>query len=80
MHDGYTQSVTKRLIDIDDELLADVQNAMGTATMKETVNTALRQALSAHKARQHLEHLRSLPDFDLSDPEVMEGAWRSWDS
>ncbi|NND85583.1 MAG: type II toxin-antitoxin system VapB family antitoxin [Acidimicrobiia bacterium] len=72
--------MTKRLIDIDDELLTDAQDVMGTSTMKETVNTALREVVRAEMARQHLARLRKRPDFDLADPEVMEGAWRSWDS
>ncbi|WP_282689579.1 MULTISPECIES: type II toxin-antitoxin system VapB family antitoxin [unclassified Streptomyces] len=31
------------MIDLDDELLADVAQALGTGTKKETVNTALRE-------------------------------------
>ena len=36
--------MAKRLIDIDEEALAAAQAALGTATMKDTVNEALRRA------------------------------------
>jgi Arc/MetJ family transcription regulator len=37
--------VTKRLIDVDDDLLDRARAALGTATMKDTVNTALARAI-----------------------------------
>ncbi len=54
---GYTWSyayilgvVTKRLVDIDDDLLDDARSQLGTATIKDTVNEALR-LLSATPAQ-----------------------------
>lgn len=45
MVDVYTAApVVKRLIDIDEGALAAAQAELGTSTMKETVNEALRRA------------------------------------
>lgn len=73
-------AVTKRLIDIDDELLLAAQAALGVRTFKETVRAALEQAVSS---RRHSGTPTSvlLADFaaatrDLSDPDVMGAAWR----
>lgn len=71
--------MTKRLVDIDDELLGDAQAALGTETYKETVNQAL-----ASVARQRRVPLRDTPEViaafaeatvDLADPEIMRRAW-----
>ena len=35
----------RTVIDLDDDLVADVARALGTRTKKETVNTALREVL-----------------------------------
>jgi Arc/MetJ family transcription regulator len=37
--------MTRTVIDLDDDLVADVARALGTRTKKETVNTALREVL-----------------------------------
>ncbi len=37
--------MAKTLIDIDDELLAQARQILGTGTKKETVNTALREVV-----------------------------------
>lgn len=68
--------MTKTLIDIDDGLLADASNALGTRTKKDTVHTALTEAVAAARRREHLALLRTGGLPDLSDPEVMGGAWR----
>jgi Arc/MetJ family transcription regulator len=54
--------VTKRLIDIDDELLEGARIALGTKTMKDTVNGALAAAVEARreKIRAGMEHLAKL--------------------
>lgn len=40
----YTVSVSKHLVDLDDDLLATARAELGTASIKETVNEALRRA------------------------------------
>lgn len=72
--------MTKRLVDIDDALLGDAQSVLGTGTYKDTVNQAL-----AWVVRQRRVPLQDTPavlaafadaTVDLSDPEVMDEAWR----
>jgi Arc/MetJ family transcription regulator len=56
------------LVDIDEEALAAAQAELGTASMKDTVNEALRRASTGRSRRvsQALERLgrRRLPDRD----------------
>lgn len=68
--------MTKTLIDIDDELLGEASTALGTRTKKDTVHSALTEAVAVARRREHLALLRTGGLPDLSDPEVMEGAWR----
>jgi Arc/MetJ family transcription regulator len=69
--------MTKRLVDIDDELLAQAKALLGTDTMKDTVNQALREVIDAELRRRHVVRLIEMDGLDLNDPEVMAGAWRS---
>jgi Arc/MetJ family transcription regulator len=68
--------MTKRLIDIDDDLLRVAKETLGTKTMKDTVNTALAEVVRAALRRHHAERLASMEGLDLDDPEVMADAWR----
>lgn len=68
--------MSKRLVDIDDELLAEATEILGASTMKEAVNRSLEEVVLAARRRQHAERLSRLDDLDLADPEVMAGAWR----
>jgi Arc/MetJ family transcription regulator len=64
--------MSKRLVDIDDASLEAAQAELGTATIKATVNEALRLAgvLRNEKVRQALAVLGNAPLLDRSD------AWR----
>ena len=73
---GYTHGVTKRLVDIDDDLLAEARVLTGAATMKEAVNAALQRVIDSELRRRHLRRLESGAGTDLADDEVMRGAWR----
>ena len=68
--------MTKRLIEIDDGLLDQARTLTGATTMKETVNTALREVVNAELRRQHLLRLVIGEGTDIADEEVMAGAWR----
>ncbi|MGA5303657.1 type II toxin-antitoxin system VapB family antitoxin [Nucisporomicrobium flavum] len=59
--------MTKSLIDLDDEALAEAASLYGTKTKKDTVNTALREAALRSKRLQALEQLAEMGragDFD----------------
>ena len=68
--------MTKRLVDIDDDLLAEARVLTGAATMKEAVNAALQQVIDSELRRRHLRRLESGEGTDLANDEVMRDAWR----
>ncbi len=70
--------MTKRLVEIDDEVLENARRSLGTLTIKDTVNTALAESVKA--ARRQAITTEDLQRFaeackDLGDPEVMAKAW-----
>jgi Arc/MetJ family transcription regulator len=70
--------MTKRLVDIDDEILEEARRILGTTTLKDTVNTSLRSIVQADRRSQVTkEDLRRVAELlvDLGDPEIMAKAW-----
>ena len=65
-------TMTKRLVEIPDELLVAAQAALGTATMKDTVNQALINSVS--EAEQELD--KALLFGAAFDTTTRENAWR----
>ena len=61
--------MSRTVIDLDDELVAEVARALGTRTKKETVNTALREVLESRRRALALTRLREAAEeegaFDL---------------
>ena len=66
----------KTLIDIDEKQLAAAQQALGTATKKDTVNAALAQAVALAARRRDLLRLEAGGLPDLADADIMAAAWR----
>lgn len=64
--------MTKHLVDIDDETLGAARAELGTSTLKDTVNEALRLAASTRDQRVS-SALDTLAGADLVD---REDAWR----
>ncbi|MGI9135933.1 MAG: hypothetical protein ACR2JS_02590 [Candidatus Nanopelagicales bacterium] len=64
----------KHLIDLDEQALAGARAALGTSTIKATVNEALRRAAMdadrESRIRSSLDALASMPVLDRAD------AWR----
>ncbi len=67
--------MARTLIDIDDEALAAAAEVLGTSTKVATVNLALAEIAARPKRLAFLDTLDEVAK-DLSDPEVMSGAWR----
>jgi Arc/MetJ family transcription regulator len=72
--------MTKRLIDVDDEVLEAARQVLGTETIKDTVNFALRASVQTAERQQRV-NVAALKRFaeasrDLLDNEVMADAWR----
>ena len=71
-HLVYTDWVTKRLIDVDDAALDAARSQLGTRTIKDTVNEALRRA-AQQRTTELANALTVLADADLDD---RSAAWR----
>lgn len=68
--------VTKRLVDIDDEVLEAARSLLGTRTLKDTVNESLRRTVAAAGPAPEIDwDAFTAASVDLDDPEVMRGAW-----
>lgn len=71
--------MTKRLVDMDDDLLTAAQAIAGERTIKGTVNKALELLVSQQQHSEHELHerWRELGDVlvDLQDDGVMGRAW-----
>ena len=68
--------VTKRLIDIDDDLLEEVRGLTGASTMKEAVNGALQHVVDFDLRLKHVRRLLTLEGTDLANEQLMRDAWR----
>ena len=58
--------MTKRLVDIDDDLLARARSAAGVGTIKATVETALRRLADEETILAHVRRLRRRGALDLA--------------
>jgi Arc/MetJ family transcription regulator len=68
----YTPCMSKRLVEIDDAVLEAARAELGTATIKATVNEALRRAVAGRAAAVH-DALARLAAAQLSE---RDDAWR----
>jgi Arc/MetJ family transcription regulator len=67
--------MARTVIDVDDESLRAAAAVLGTKTKVETVNRALAEVAARPERLAFLDDLDRAA-VDLSDPEVMGGAWR----
>lgn len=67
--------MTKRLIDLDDELLARAQRELGTSGVSDTVRLALQQAAAAAARARQVEWLTAGGMAELTDPEARATVW-----
>jgi Arc/MetJ family transcription regulator len=69
--------MTKTLVDIPDELMAEARRVMGPrATKAETVRAALGELVRRHKLEEMMARLDGGTLRDLDDPEVIRSAQR----
>lgn len=66
--------VTKRLIDIDDDLLDRARVALGAESISATVRQALERVSQADPGESYLDALATLSDLDPAD---RSAAWRT---
>jgi Arc/MetJ family transcription regulator len=68
--------VAKRLIDLDDELLAEAQRQLGTTGVTDTVRTALAQVTAAAARARQVTWLTEGGMARLADPDQRAEVWR----
>ena len=68
--------VTKRLIDIDDELLERAGRELGTSGVSDTVRTALAHAAAAAARARQVAWLSEGGLAELADAEPRAAVWR----
>jgi Arc/MetJ family transcription regulator len=68
--------MTKKLIDIDEDALAQATQILGADTMKEAVNRALAEVVLLAERRAHADRLAGMDGLDLDDDQIMAGVWR----
>jgi Arc/MetJ family transcription regulator len=68
-------SVTKRLVDVDDDKLEQVRALLGTSTTKATVNGALEEVLALDARRQALLDEAVAGSADLAQGAQRRAAW-----
>ena len=67
----------KTSVDIDDYLIEQVRSVLGTSSIKETIDSALREVLRVDARRQEIRALAEMDGMDLANRDVMAKAWRS---
>ena len=70
--DVYTLGMTKHLVDIDEGTLSAARAELGTSTLKDTVNEALRRAAATRDQRVK----RGLDRLAAAKLDDREDAWR----
>jgi Arc/MetJ family transcription regulator len=68
--------MTKRLIDLDDELLARAQRELHTSGISDTVRAALQQAASAAARARQVDWLREGGLEAMAEPARRADVWR----
>ena len=66
----------KTSVEVDHGLIERAGELLGTSSIKETIHAALREVLRGEARRQEIAALASMDGLELSNEEVMAGAWR----
>lgn len=67
----------KTSVDIDEHLIEQAKVLLGTVSIKETIDSALREIVRMDVRRQEIVALAEMDGLDLSDAKIMAKAWRS---
>ena len=69
-------AIKKTALLLDEELVAQVKELLGTGTTTETLAEALREVIRVRGRARHFERLQQRA-ADLTDPDVMGELWAS---
>lgn len=67
----------KTSVEIDDKLIEQARILLGTSSIKETINGALREVIRREARREEVRALAQMDGLDLCDEKIMAGAWRA---
>ncbi len=67
----------KTSVEIDDQLIEQARALLGTSSIKETIDGALREIIRLEARREEVRALAEMDELDLSDERIMAGAWRT---
>lgn len=70
-------TMRKTSVEVDDRLIDEARRVLGTSSIKETIDRALREILRAEARRQEVQALAAMDGLDLANESVMAKAWRS---
>lgn len=65
----------KTALRLDEELLAQARQVLGTNTTTETIHAALSEVVARRGRERLFDRLRTQDGIDLGDDEVMSRAW-----
>ncbi|MCH9732002.1 MAG: DUF2191 domain-containing protein [Actinomycetia bacterium] len=68
--------MTKRLIDLDDDLLKAAQKELNTSGVSDTIRLALQQATALSARARQVEWLRSGGQEEMANADRRDEAWR----
>lgn len=69
----YTQSVRRTTLEIDEDMLSQAREILGTKGVKDTVDEALREVLRREAGERLMAWYKE--NEDLRNPEIMSRAW-----
>ena len=69
--------MAKITVEIDEGLIQQARRMLGTSSVEETIDAALREVLGSDARRQEINVLTEMDGLDLTNKEVMAKAWRS---
>ena len=72
----WRRRLRKTSVEVDHGLIEQVQLLLGTSSIKDTIDTALREVLRGEARRREIEALTRMDGLDLADEEIMARAWR----
>jgi Arc/MetJ family transcription regulator len=72
----YIVALRKTTLAIDDELIRQAAQVLGTHGIKQTVDAALHEAIERREREKFIARITSMDGLDLDDKDVMAGAWR----
>jgi len=70
---SYIGCVRRTTLDIDEEMLAQAREILGTRGIKDTVDEALREVVRREAGERLIAWLKE--NEDLRNPEIMDRAW-----